>query len=511
MDIIGINRHHNASSCLVRQGEIVFHIEEERLTRHKRDSVAYKALVNALKYTREMKHLALSGMSAIPKAEVNLADMYTIIATKYQEKEFTWHDLGHLHHESHAACAFYNSGFDEAVCVIVDGCGSRVGDKEEMESVFLAQYPATFFPVLKRYYAPNMISVGWMFEAISKHFGFDRLDGGKVMGLSAYGKPNSNIPDMGDPYLYYKDSFIPKTYNETFQVRADLAKKLQEVTQKRVLDLILDAVEKTGVKNVCLSGGYALNCLANSFYLKHLPKDINLYIEPISSDAGTSIGAAKTLWHFFTNDCTKRKLESLYLGNFPAYSKYRHLHSEKDNVNYEEIVDILLDKKVVALFQGRSEAGPRSLGNRSILFDPRVKNGKDIVNTIKKREEFRPFAGTILEEDFEEWFDTLGLKSSPFMMYALEVKEEKRELIPSIVHVDGTCRIQTVNEKQNFHLYHLIREFKKRTGVPILFNTSLNLAGEPLCETLQDAISTFENSEIQFLFLPEKQKLIFKQ
>jgi carbamoyltransferase len=162
------------------------------------------------------------------------------------------------------------------------------------------------------------------------------------------------------------------------------------------------------------------------------------------------------------------------------------------------------------MYQGRSEAGPRALGNRSILFDPRVKDGKDIVNKVKNREWYRPFAGTILKENVHEWFDMRGLDESPFMMYAVDVIEDKKDLIPSIVHVDGTCRVQTVTPEQNLHYYNLISEFNKLTNVPILFNTSFNLAGDPLVETMENALETLRKSEIKYLYLPERDELICK-
>jgi carbamoyltransferase len=169
----------------------------------------------------------------------------------------------------------------------------------------------------------------------------------------------------------------------------------------------------------------------------------------------------------------------------------------------KEVADLLSKGKIIALYQGRSESGPRALGNRSILFDPRVKNGKDIVNKVKQREWFRPFAGTVLYEYAGEWFDLRGLKESPFMMYAVNVHENKQNLIPSIVHVDGSCRIQTLTRNQNKNYYDLINEFYKITGVPILFNTSFNLAGDCIVETLEDAQKTLANSDIDYLYLPE--------
>ena len=155
------------------------------------------------------------------------------------------------------------------------------------------------------------------------------------------------------------------------------------------------------------------------------------------------------------------------------------------------------------MFQGRSEAGPRALGNRSILYDPRDPNGKDHVNEIKRREYFRPFAGSILQDHVHEWFDLRGMDETPFMMYAVRCQDGIEEKIPSIIHVDGTCRIQTVTREQNLHYYDLIETFYEKTGCPIIFNTSFNLGGEPLVETLDDALRTLHNSRIEYLYLPE--------
>jgi carbamoyltransferase len=165
-------------------------------------------------------------------------------------------------------------------------------------------------------------------------------------------------------------------------------------------------------------------------------------------------------------------------------------------------VEQILNQQIVAIFQNSSEYGPRGLGNRSLLFDPRNKNGKDIVNKIKKREWFRPFAGTVLLEHARDWFDMGTIKESPYMSYAIPVKEEKKSLIPAITHVDGTCRVQTVTKEQNKIFYEIIKLFYERTNVPILFNTSFNLAGDPLVETKQDAINTLNNSDINYLYMP---------
>lgn len=182
-----------------------------------------------------------------------------------------------------------------------------------------------------------------------------------------------------------------------------------------------------------------------------------------------------------------------------------------NDVTYLDVVKKLLDQNIVAIFQGKSESGARALGNRSILFDPRVHDGKRIVNIVKKREKFRPFAGSILHEHANEWFDMMGMDESPFMTYSLDCRESKQSLIPAIIHVDNTCRIQTVKKEQNFHYYNLIKTFYDETNVPIILNTSFNLAGDPMVETPEDAIETITNSDINYLYLPEISCLIEKQ
>ena len=286
-----------------------------------------------------------------------------------------------------------------------------------------------------------------------------------------------------------------------FQSKCDLAYTLQKQTQEHVGQYILDMIRLTGQKNVCLSGGFFLNCVANYYYLSILPKDVNLYIEPVSSDAGTSIGAAKYMWHKETGDTTKRKLTSLYLGPEREVGFLPNLWS----TTVDEVADLLVDGKVVAIFQKRSEAGPRALGNRSILYDPRDPNAKDKINRIKKREHFRPFAGAVLQEYADQYFDMRGLKESPFMMYAVSTLTKN---LPGITHIDSTCRVQTVTREQNKHFYDLIKKFHEKTGVPVLFNTSFNLAGKCIVETPEDAVRTLQDSEIDHIYFPDYKVLI---
>ena len=240
----------------------------------------------------------------------------------------------------------------------------------------------------------------------------------------------------------------------------------------------------------------------------------------MAHDGGTSVGVAQFIWHSRGEDSEKdttiRKQVSLYYG--PEYSldsinstlKSNSDKIEVKKVSAKEVAKLISEKNIVAMFQGRSEAGPRALGNRSILYDPRDPNGKDHVNIVKGREWFRPFAGSCLVDDVNEWFDLAGQEESPFMMMAVNIAADKLHLIPAVGHVDDTCRVQTVSQEQNKNFYNLIKEFKTLTDVPILFNTSFNLAGEPLVETIDDALRTLYSSKMKYLYLPELETLVTK-
>lgn len=598
--IAAVTRGHNGAVCLLKDGEIVFAIEEERLSRHKYDGGPLAAMVKILEYTDKLDYLVIAHTQPLQETAGRIDftgdDMYTGLARKlglidnnpnvdiYNHPQVV--DLAHVHHKLHAACAFYRSGFDSAAAVVVDGAGTFIpaeieaGKQEmlyELETIFDCDYPFDIKTLWKHLggngphrssHTKEMPSdrfdeygthecviddgagITKVYEAVTNYCGFQAIEAGKTMGLSPYGKPNDKIPPLyveagGDWTVANRHLVIP-TYpnssviNEGFfnflatprdyyneetggykdvtqlENRRDLAYALQKESQEQVLKLIIKASEMTGKKNIVLSGGYGLNCVANYYYLEELNKHgINLYVEPISSDAGTAIGAAMIAWQQSSRDTeTKPFGESLYLG-FPK--EYTHLDIESVANKYnadiadateKDVVNLMRDKNIVAMFQGRSEAGPRALGNRSLMFDPTFEDGKDWVNRIKRREYFRPFAGSILHEHAQDWFDMRGMEESPHMMYAMNCQDGIAEKIPSIIHVDGTCRIQTVKEHQNKHYYAVIKEFYEQTGVPIIFNTSFNLGGEPLVETLDDALRTLANSEIEYLYMPEHGKLL---
>lgn len=600
--IAAIARGHNSGVCLLKDGKVVFSIEEERLSRRKYDGGPYASMVKILDYTDKIDYLVIAHTQSVAetagRVDFSGDDVYTGLARKlglidrnvFGPNHPQVVDLSFMHHKLHAACAFYRSGWEDAVALIVDGAGTFIGMNVnntpltvwEVESIVDCAYPSNFTTLYKHYGTREPIpgaltrldsamfgeqglthealisdraGIVKVYEAVTEYCGWSSIEAGKTMGLFPYGVDNPAIPK-----LFETDSIVPlsnrnlivPTYPNGARVNAelfealktdescvveeecsdcsctppqdvtllqnrrDLAYACQTQTQDQVVALIRKAAQMSGKKRVVISGGYGLNCVANYHYLDALKEDgIEIYCEPVSNDAGTALGAALMFHRGITNDATvESRAETLYLG--PAYSYSdeeisavaKKYDAEVLDATHADVVELLIKKNIVAQFQGRSENGPRALGNRSFLFDPRFEDGKDFVNSVKHREYFRPFAGSILEEHAHEWFDLRGMKSSPTMMYAVNCQPGIEEKIPSIIHVDGTCRIQTVNPEQNKHYYDLINEFYKKTGTPIVFNTSFNLGGDPLVETLDDAVATLAKSEVEYLYLPEYGKLI---
>ena len=587
--IAAFARGHNSGVSLLKDGEVVLSIEEERLSRKKYDGGPLASMVKILDYTDRLDYLVIAHTQPLNQAgtiDFTGEDMYTGMARKlglidrtadlYDHPQVI--DMSHIHHKLHASCAFFRSGFESAVAVIVDGAGTfipmQIENEDQMtwelETLYTCKYPADFKTIYKHQggrgpwgsaQIPDFPSerereegthelviddsagIVKSYEAVTQYCGWAPIEAGKTMGLFPYGKPNDNIPEVYTDYngmspwkTANRDLIVPTYPNGAvvnqgrftelmtpsdhkkegdltkLQSRRDMAYAIQTESQQMVLDLIRKAVNMSGEKNVVLSGGYGLNCVANYWYLDQLKDEgIDVYVEPVSNDAGTALGAALLQHQLVTKDMTvKPKLHDLYTG--PSYeydTEYIKAIAEHYGAsrifeaNHKDAVNLITDKNIVALFQGRSEAGPRALGNRSILYDARDPDGKDHVNVVKRREYFRPFAGSILKEHVHDWFDLRGMDETPFMMYAVNCKEGIQERIPAIIHVDGTCRIQTVTEDVNKNYYDIIKEYYNQTDCPIIFNTSFNLGGEPLVETLDDALRTLANSLIEYLYLPE--------
>ena len=568
--ICSISRGHNASTTLMIDGKVIFYLEEERLSRFKRDGTPLLGMAKVYEYVDHIDHLVVCHTHrGAPTVDWTTEDLYKSWMRKLCKRKHGYKVtfIDSIHHEMHSDIAFINSGFDSAASVIADGAGSFLHIEAfentiyEFESIYHVKKGLDTKTVYKHYGTdepcgymlldadnPDIILTEFPgivkeYEAITRYCGFNSIEAGKTMGLSPYGQPNSDIPPMfvngfgnrnlfkpnypngayvvEDRYKIIRDDYHAHNAEvdtgEYTQVQKDLAYAIQKESEDQMCALIQKAHEMTGEKNIVICGGYGLNCVANYKFKQRFP-NLNIYVEPISHDGGTSMGGA---YHVYYNDYVKPGLETnlveppktIYYGpqyNPDTYLDYIHEYpsAKVTDASYDSVARLIREGNIVTIFQGRSEAGPRALGNRSILFDPTIKDGKDIVNKVKRREFFRPFACSILAETVHDWFDLAGMDESPSMMYAVDALPGVDEKIPSVIHVDGTCRIQTVTKEQNEHYYNLISAFEKLSNTPILFNTSFNLGGDPLVEDIDDALDTLSTSDINYMYLPEIQKLV---
>jgi len=459
--ILGINEtSHDASISLIRDGEILFAGHAERYSKQKNDwynnEDIYKDMLNYGTPT----HIAYYEHPQLKRSRIFLkggaADWKPNIPMDIPVKYFN-------HHYSHACAGYYTSKFNDAVIVVLDAIGEYntstiwVGENEKIKLVKKFNYPFSF---------------GLFYSAFTSLVGLmPNQEEYIMMGMAAYGDPNR--------YLNKVNSYFPSIKEQKYnfhkgitdwnehigqQEQFDIAAAVQKVYELRLVEFMRYAQSKTGKYNLVFMGGCALNCSANT-KLWNMFNDI--WIMPNPGDAGSSLGAAAALYGKHINWSTP------YLG-----------HDLGDNYPVMEIVTSLIRDKIVAVASGRAEYGPRALGNRSILADPRDPNIKDKVNLIKKRESFRPFAPVVMEEHASKWFDMKF--TSPYMQYA--VKCLQPEKIPSVVHKDGTSRVQTVNKNQHPDLYKVLENWYSITGVPILLNTSLNIKGQPLLNDYLDIL-----------------------
>jgi carbamoyltransferase len=451
-------------------------------------------------------------LSSIINARLQLQDGYP----HHLQKRFVganipeakWHFVDH--HISHAASAFHASPFREAAVITIDGRGEKatttysIGRDNQLERISQVNMPH---------------SLGLLYERVTTYLGFlHSSDEYKVMALASYGKTvfadvfRSMISICNDgTYTICNDDlekhFGPRRLrNEPFtEHHFNIAHSLQLVLEESVLKLVDWFHQKTGMENLCLAGGVALNCVANA-RIRDNSAFKNVWVQPAAGDAGTALGAA--LWI----DSKQRggsdrnfNMDHVYWG--PQYSddqiekflKWTKIRHRKLTDIAAETADILAADKIIGWFQGRMEFGPRALGSRSILASPINASMQARLNEVKDREDFRPVAPVVLEEDAGEWFENAGY--SPFMLFINEVKPGKADLIPAVRHVDGTARIQTVNKDQHPLYHQLLVEFKKRTGVPVLVNTSFNTLGKPIVCTPRDAIECFYGSPFDALII----------
>jgi carbamoyltransferase len=450
------------------------------------------------------------------------------------------------HHLAHAYSAFAACPFDDGVIMIVDGVGSYRSDVNEAypesdtatplarESESYYRFSGKTLECLKKVWMEpdrgffsdefyNMPGLGALYSRASTYIFGDWNKCGELMGLAPYGRRDNIKPlmeiadnrltvprwsaDLNQPYL--ADGGGKWEKSPSMRHWEDLAWRVQDDTEKVLLARANWLRETTGAKNLCIAGGVALNCVANGRVAREAGFE-NVWIQPAAGDDGIAIGCAYYGWLEVLKQGRGFVMEHAYVGR--SYSdaeveaatqrsivKVQTAAVKSPNV-YAETAKLLADQKVIGWFQGRSEFGPRALGNRSLIADPRKADMKDILNSrVKHRQPFRPFAPIVLAERMTDIFE--GDEDSPFMLIAKSVRPEWRDRIPAVVHVDGTARVQTVRESTNPSLYRLLKEFEELTGVPVLINTSFNVKGEPIVETPRDAMRCFLTTGIDHLVL----------
>lgn len=541
---------HDAGAALIC-GDKVSAISEERLSRKKYDpAFPYKSISYVLGSCGldDINDVDLVVFSHVERSSEEILSAIKS-KLKYEGKP---HYV--RHHDAHAASAFFMSPFDDSAVLIVDGCGSWIDETEtgadrhylasltwklrEIQSFYRGS--GNGFTLIRRtnYSPSHSIGIGILYALGSMILGFGEMGSGKLMGLAAYGgrKPLfksaffSNFEgDIVAPGIRGLDAMMPENMpvyaEKLFKTKprkkngritnrhAEIAWFIQKETEAVMLALANHTYDMTRCGNLCLSGGVGLNCIANKLILDGTPFE-NVFIQPAATDTGIPLGCALYGYHVVLGRPRKFTLDNVFLGRKYSGSEIEKSMNECEGIKYSKPKDLLkkcagllADGRVIGWFQGESELGPRALGHRSILADPRDPDMKDHLNNhVKFREPFRPYAPAVLEGFTEEFFDLSH--PSPFMLLSADVHENKRELIPAVVHVDGTSRIQTVSKKDDARFHGLIKEFHKITGVTLVLNTSLNVAGEPIAESPGDALRILLSTEMDFLviedFLVEK-------
>ena len=538
----GIQIHHGPSLCLIKDGEVVWYQEERKLANRKQISfIPYRCI--DLLFSGEpinVDQFVVSGYnfyeSELGQIEAYLKYKNIVTPSSKIDSFFTKKTYGFFapHHLAHALKSYIDSGFKRARIFVVDSRGSDwyLSDKTEtfetcsvyhadetgIKCIFKKVWSKeikpkdvtidfNYNPFLNKPWVPvytplavdentqvdisHKLDLGRFYSKISSHFNFNEEEG-KFMGYQSYGKLDEKI------YHLFKEGVTEEDVKK-LPITHDVAHTAQTYFEDRYADL----VEHFEYDNMVFSGGTALN-VCNNYKLTKKFKNSNLWFDPLCSDTGNSIGMAYAYLYYSKHEL--KPLKNIYIAHTPDYKLSLQSTEKITTVKLKDIIQLLEKGEVVALFQGKSEAGPRALGNRSLLLDPTIPNGKDIMNTIKKREGFRPFACSILEEKCDKWFEMAGIKKSPYMMYAFDAKPMAIEKTPAIIHVDNTCRVQTVSEDENKVLYNILKDFK----VPLIMNTSMNLAGDAINETLEDALRTMRNSPLKYIYVADQNKLIEK-
>jgi carbamoyltransferase len=582
--ILGISAfYHDSAAAIIINGKILFAAQEERFTRIKHDE---NFPVNAIKEALNFSELELRDIDAIVYYEKPFIKFERLLETYLKNsprgivsflksmpiwtkekiflKKIILENLKEIdgnfkdekiffseHHLSHAASAFYPSPFNEAIILCIDAVGEW-----STTSVFYGKENS--LKKIKEINFPD--SIGLLYSTFTYFLGFKVNSGEyKLMGLAPYGEPvfkdliYENIIEVYEDgsfklnmdYFNYETglTMTSKKFHSLFgkevrkenedidQVHMNIASSIQKVTEEILVKMTQSLFKEFKIDNLCLAGGVALNCVANTKILKSENNFKNIWVQPAAGDAGCSVGAALA-YNFINEDYIKRdkdyksdEMQNSFLGTsytdshikkeLDRFGSVYTYYNNRDELN-RIVAKYISEGQAVGWFQGRMEFGPRALGNRSILADPRnVEMQKNLNLKIKFRESFRPFAPAVMEEYLKEWFS--GGIVNPYMLFIDFIKEEKmfktknlnlkgfdglnfkRSDIPAVTHVDYSARVQSVNKKQNINFYNLIEEFRKITGVPVLINTSFNIRGEPIVCTIEDSFKCFTGTNIDVL------------
>src|SRR3984885_4698022 len=550
VNILGINSvYHESAAALLVDGELVAAAEEERFNRIKHAKEAdwdnphqlpERAIRFCLKQAgltaRDIDHVAYSFDPKLRRKRYRaewwgqkVEETFQLRLGQVQSafEELLGRSLGQRfhfvpHHLAHAASAYFPSGFDRAAILTLDGIRESAGSSLATRVGPRIQSIETFEP-------PH--SIGFMWEEFSVYLGFSNYDASKVMGLAAYGNPEvfrqtfqsilrAEAENYGiaqdflgvQPNKFAKMEAMfgpPRGMDEILPRHADIAAALQAATDAAVMALVRRAKRKVPFENLCIAGGVALNCVTNEVITRS-GEFANVFIPSAPHDAGTAIGAAMVAHGATQKKPLQRGYSTPYLGpsfkrgDILAAVKSAGLNARRSKSPARDAADMIADGKIVAWFQGRMEFGPRALGNRSLLADPRRPEMRNILNQkVKHREDFRPFAPSVMAEHADEWFEVgAHPPGTAFMLFAPAVKPEQRDRIPAVVHKDGTARVQLVSRKSNPRFHELLSAFFAKTGVPLVVNTSFN-DSEPIVCTPTDAIVTFRKSGIDALFMDD--------
>ena len=499
---------HDAGATLFVDGVHVCSIQEERLSGLKYDGSFPEKSIDYV-----MEGLEKEDINLVMFVDIGLQDWVRSLEKnepqEYLQEMFPNAEIGYIsHHQAHAYSSIFTQPSDTGVCIVIDGGGSH--NWAEGQSLGLEKCSMVLFDKRRNKfkYFPFNGEWGLLYQYWSHHIyckktqqEIDFLDpkhhcsfAGKIMGLAAYGS-GKHIQKLYDFGVHFPEVSFDMRDPRPYPISSsDKAQLLQYNFEESLTELMLRLDEDYLEGTICLTGGVFLNINANTKIVQTL-KHKKFHITPFVSDCGLAFGAAAfgaSLW----NEVQVPK-NLAFLGKEYHTPKQIDVSEYKDNLDIKKVAKYLDDGKIVAWYQGRSEFGPRALGNRSILMSPKYKENKDILNEkVKHREEWRPFAGVILKDYLKDYFEE-GI-DSPYMLYSQTVKEDKRDKIPAVTHVDNTCRIQTVGEGI---LSELLEEYYKISGVPVLLNTSFNDSGKPIVETPEDAIQSFLNMNIDYLVI----------